>query len=914
MAFGAPSSRKPSSRRGRPAALASDRLAERALAVTDAGLAGVVFVAPLFHGGRHDVGRFVLAACIAVAAMAWGVRQLALKTNSWRRSPANWLFCGGALLLGLQLTPLPAEWIPLLAPLQIELIAPWLDTANSLGVAPRPTASLNPEATRLSLAMWLAYGVLFMTVAQRLQDAADVRRLQRWIGLSAGAMAAIGLLQWALPNGKFLWIYEHPSRIPGAGACGPFANRNHFGHFLVLGAPALAAWAMTSLHAAKGAPKRPGARRTAASSHVSWHERIERGLPATLLAAVIAGALLSASRGAAVALFAAAAAFLPAAIRAERSRTAGFGSAAGLVTAGALAAILLIPDDATMRIATLASGELEEIDQNAGRRSIWQSNWEVIQRNGWLGAGAGAHADVYRTYLPDPPLSEYTHAENGYLQVLTETGRAGGALLVAGVLLVLGWCWRAYRLSPDHPSFLAAAACAACLIASLAHSAVDFVWYIPSCLSITLMHGACLMRLHQLSDEVQKREFRPAEPAVPGFFGGLLTPLTATASAVAVAALLGPARAAPHWDSYLRISRSHRIASSALLVAGVPEEEGKLHAIRLSQQASLVSMLDELSQVVSLRPEFADAHRQLANRSVQLFEHVQQQADNPMPVSEIRAAAIASQFSSSSDLLEWLRAAFGQPIGLLLQADAHARAAASCCPLEGDAIVQVADLAFLHGRGAETVQAAMNQALRVRPYDGDLLLAVGTEAAVRGDSAEAFELWRRSFAIRGSHRLRIARLVAGNMPPEAWLEWLQPEWDSLPVFWSTACDRIDDQQRAAILAYGQARLESDLSASTPPFATRARRTLAEMQLTAGLPEAAAATLELAIAANPNDVPTRRMLGFVLADLQRLPEAEQHLSWCYGRNPNDGGVQRQLTTIRKLRLAETADQRRASLLR
>jgi hypothetical protein len=219
----------------------------RLMSTVDAALAGVIFVAPLVLGGRHDVGRLVFAVLVGVAGVAWFVRQVMLRERSRLPWPVAAILLGGAATLLLQLVPLPATWVSWLAPRTAEVLPLW-----SGGVAPGTlgawrTISLDPEATRLALAMFAAYGLLFATVYQRVQCREDVARLLQWIGLSAGVMAAIGFVQFALPNGKFLWIYEHPTRDAGERLGGAFANRNHFAHFVALGVPGLAVWLLLAV-------------------------------------------------------------------------------------------------------------------------------------------------------------------------------------------------------------------------------------------------------------------------------------------------------------------------------------------------------------------------------------------------------------------------------------------------------------------------------------------------------------------------------------------------------------------------------------------------------------------------------------------------------------------------------------------
>ena len=41
----------------------------------DLGLAALIFVAPLFMGGRHPVGRLAFVACACWMAIAWSLHQ-----------------------------------------------------------------------------------------------------------------------------------------------------------------------------------------------------------------------------------------------------------------------------------------------------------------------------------------------------------------------------------------------------------------------------------------------------------------------------------------------------------------------------------------------------------------------------------------------------------------------------------------------------------------------------------------------------------------------------------------------------------------------------------------------------------------------------------------------------------------------
>lgn len=869
-------------------------MAKTAEDVTDAGLAATLFVAPLFLGGRHDVGRLAFAVCIAVTAIAWCCRQFALKESSWRRTPANGILLAGTVVLALQLVPLPSSWLESLAPLRAHLVEPWLSTASQLGISVPNCASLNVEATRLSLAMWTCYAVLFVVVAQRLRQLEDIRKLQRAIGLAAGWMAILGVLQWLAPNGKLLWVYDHPSRSSHTSICGPFANRNHFGHFLIMGGVCLAAWAASQ---AAGIRQGSSSQTRSGKPDVDWPAQIRQWAPAALLALVTIAALLTGSRGVAIALAAGGLALAPAVWRQRREPRRG---ATGLMLAtvvGLALAVVAVPEDAADRIATVVSGELEEVDQGAGRRKIWQANWDVARSNGWLGAGAGTHADVYRTFMPEPPATEFTHAENGYLQLLSENGLLGACTLALALALIGWWCIESLRVDANAPAYWPAATSAAALVASLVHSAVDFVWFIPACITLGVLHAACLMRTLQLN--ARDQSIVDEDDSLASY---AMTPLAAAGALVAALALIVPARSATHWDGYLRASRASRIAKTTLLQNGATDDPKALGEFYTAQLASLESMLGELRAAVRARPRFPDAHRQLANRCVELFELKQRHSDNPMPLSEIRNAAIASQFESRQALLDWLAVAFGDNARLLLEADYHARSAVALSPLEGDAHLRLAELAFLHGGESAVVEAELRQALRVRPHDGAILLAAGAEYAARGNVDAALKLWKRSFAAPGTHRLQLAALMGRRVEPQAWIEWFEPRWDSLPAFWAACRELVTEDQAAAVAAYAKQRADEDVRELPRRRANALLRQLAQLQSEAKLPEAAEETLVELLRVDPHCYPARAELGVVYEQLDRLEDAETQFAWCVDHCPGDAATRQRLAAVRRHRLA------------
>ncbi|HVT27915.1 MAG TPA: hypothetical protein VHE81_07855, partial [Lacipirellulaceae bacterium] len=176
-------------------AQAGQSAADLLLRIVDAGLCGVMFVAPYFFGGRHDMGRLLLVAIIAVTAVAWFTRQAMQPAARWPRTIAYVLLLLIAALVAFQIMPLPPQWVARLSPRTGRLLPLWSGDGGGLAsFGAWQTLSLIPHETVKSLAMVLSYCLLFVVVVGRIEDKSDAERMLQGVALAAVLMAAFGLL------------------------------------------------------------------------------------------------------------------------------------------------------------------------------------------------------------------------------------------------------------------------------------------------------------------------------------------------------------------------------------------------------------------------------------------------------------------------------------------------------------------------------------------------------------------------------------------------------------------------------------------------------------------------------------------------------------------------------------------------
>jgi O-antigen ligase/tetratricopeptide (TPR) repeat protein len=867
------------------------------LKLVDAGLLSVIFVAPLFMGGRGDVGRLVYITLVCGTAVCWLGRQCLLAAARWRWSGLEWILLAGVLLVVLQLAPLPPDVLRTLSP-QISGVLPlWSSQAaaeTQLGVWNELT--LSPQATRGGLITLIAHAMLFLVLVQRIRDVHDVKRLMRWLALAAIGMAILGLAQLLLGNGKFLWVYEHPSRNTVGIVKGSFQNQNHFAHFLALGVGPLLWW-LQRLWTAAPTPSFGFGGGTR-----NQREIIKHALAIGLGLVVFAG-LLTFSRGGVLAMLAATVIGLGLLSRRGllgKTSLAAIGGLA-LVMAGAL--MIFGYEPLATRLSTLRdSRSLDELSR--GRSALWAAHLKAIPQFAWTGAGVGSHPYIYPTYLEEDFDVEFTHGENGYLHLLVETGIPGLALLLAALATVFFWCLRLVQSSSATEGPVLAAAIVPGLAISLLHSCGDFVWYIPACLSLTIVLAACACRMSQLTAGLPADRSAPSpvawherlrqhirgggETAGPRIAWIAASAGLAGLASVLILARLPSALAAPHWEAYFELARAARHAA--------PDEDPAQAAVRLDAMAT------HLAETLRRDPHHPRANVRMAAIYLRQFDARQRSSENPMPLNQIRDAALASQFPSREAQDQWLTIVMGENRGLLDRALLHARRALQLCPLQGEGYVYLAELAFLNSAAPQLKLALVDQALRVRPYSGVVLLAAGGEAALVNDNERALLLWKQAFHADPEQQTQIIEMLGLTMPADAFLAYFRPDRAGMERLYQFY--RAHGLVEPAKFVGSRCVEELERDASEAPSLKAAAFWDQAGGIHAYLGDAAKAAhcARQAVFQTPDSFVRRRRLAEALLTNQEYGEAISQLQWCLGRRPDDPGLQRQLEQANRLRLA------------
>ena len=846
------------------------------LLCVDVGLFAAIFLLPFVMGGRQAIGEFALTGIAAWTASAWLFRQTIRGETNWRLTGMTPLMLIGIALVLMQTVTLAPQTLQQLSPHLSEILPAWHEGGPGAAIfgGQWSTISLTPVATQRSLVCVICCALLFLVTVNRLQTLKDVHRATRAIAVAATLMAIFGTVQYLTSNSLFFWVYEHPYTQTRDYAKGAFTNPNHFADYLAMALPLLLAWfAVYSLRQRQGP-------RDSYDNPGAGLGRIEGPAIALCLGCVSTGILLSQSRGGLLAACGGVAVclFLLHRVRALTGRTAGM--LGGMVCA-ALLSLMLFGDRIVALVEAnfqeIAAADMEQLDRGDSRQKIWQAAIAGIRDYPLFGTGLSSHREVYWTYFdhPDDEM-EFSHAENGYLQLALETGFAGIATAGCCLMLWLLWCLRGIRRGSSVEAGALLAAIIGVIVVNLAHSVTDFIWYAPGIMVAVVMLAACAAALDRLSRTETVRSATEAAPPARFHLGwGVAFSGVVLLSGWMLQVKWPAVGAEPHWFAFVRLVQQED---------HLPDDAD----LDFHQHQKFAAVLQ------AARADRNDARIQLraARTYLALFELQKQRSDNPMSLIQIQDAALASEWTSPEEMNEWLNrpGVLGEHRKYLDTAWKRAAHALSLCPLQADGYLVLGDLAWIHGLSLDEQDQLLTQALVVRPYDPQVHYVAGRTASLRGNEEAALAHWSESFDRSDRFRRQITQLLAPVWPARRFLDQFEPDTAALIDVVSAYRDSPDvDGYRhlSTLLADG---LCEQAAKQRYADAVRTWRQAHARYLELGDAPGADRTARAAVEADPNSLPARRTLAMWLFSQEEYAAAVEHLNWCHRRSPNDREVE------------------------
>jgi len=508
-------------------------------------------------------------------------------------------------------------------------------------------------------------------------------------------------------------------------------------------------------------------------------------------------------------------------------------------------------------------------DLSHGRWALWTALSHAITEFWPAGSGVGSHADVYPIWLSEQFSVRFSHAESGYLQVLLETGLPGFALLMSGIGLCGWWCIRGWSQG-DRQQRRRMIALSAGLLASVLHSVVDFVWYIPGCMILTLVIVACACRSSQLTRPTTSNG-QPRATKYATLFAGVLLVSILPVGQLFADTIQRDLNSLPYWQSFHNEMR---------LIAKGPSEE-KVDS--LNEQ--LDTLIGNLERCTTADPFHHDACSALAPLYLQRFEQRSKDSDNQMTLHDVRDTVREAAFETSQELHEWLTRALGENVKDLYRAVHTARRALRERPLRSEAYIVLSETAFLTGLAPTEFEAIIDQAVRLRPHAPNVLFAAGLLADDSGDNESAWRMWRHAAALDSTITQRLVHRFVDRIPTNELLNHLEP---ARHMYWTL------------YIAFRQAERPEAQKTVAIHFSDRHRETLANEEsgtasdwkkhatllALANHNVAAIRCLKRAVALQPEDLSSRHLLAEKLMGERMFEEAHDELSKLRKRLPDN----------------------------
>jgi len=926
------------------------------LTVVDVLIGALVFLLPFIMGGREAWGHWFLITVSLSLGVAWAVYAAV----QGRRYSVSWLelfLIAGLSIAWFQVQPQPPEVMSKFSAEYTRLLPSWSETQLTETQLPEtpsaesPTAwsvlSFAPVETRHAWWVFLAYAIVLTVLFQRIRQPEDCYRLLKWVGIAGVAMTTFGLLQWGASNDRFFWFYEHPYTEPTVHLKGAFTNRNHFAQFLSLAIGPLLWWLFrdvklylqtqaatnagtTTPHAARPKPKRKSSRSQKPAA-VAGSQAFQQGfsIPIMLLlcavAIVVVAVVLSLSRGG---MIAAGAVTLVALAGLWRGFKLG-GAMAGIILGGGVLFLSLLAfsgeEQIQVKLDQLISGDADKIDTGGNRRAVWAADAKVIQKFPLLGTGVGSHRDVYTLYMDnyaDFAMAEMTHAESSFVHAALETGLVGVGCLIAALLFVMLRLVRGTFRTTDPTNRACIIAVIACMVGAMLHAVVDFIWYVPGIVVVSLV-------LIAVGLKAASRHFGTMQIGHGQASGEIWFPRIAWAAMGALCVvglirvqpeLLSRIEAEKHWyaalrvkldvppddsDGYDNLDDGQVIALDEQPERLSPEAQAAYESKALARRE--VAMAKYLQERIShmhaslkARPDQHRVQLALAEQCVNLFDLLQSRSDNPFPLNMLRDAATNGGFETTQEMQEWIQGTCGKSFQLVKLADRLSRKSLQGCPLLGHAYVTLVETSFLHDVADSQHRDLVNQAMLVRGHDPRIRFMAGREAIMANDRETAMKLWDSVFHSSQLFRLNILQMVAHSTPVEFWLQQFQPNAeelrDILLVYESLKRERdvnVTLERLADAIPKEAGEIEDeDERLEALMFAYMAARRIEDLEHGVEILRRTAKDFPLAFE-------PRYHLGMTLVELERPEDSMPHLQWCYEHDPGNVLIPRLIVRARSL---------------
>lgn len=411
------------------------------------------------------------------------------------------LFLGWLLL---QLIPLPIS--------MVSQISPKAAAISSLGVWGGESRqyvplSLAPRETLFTFFRYAAYAVVYIVTIQHLRGRKSINRLVSVLVTTACLVSFIGFVQYYAGATSLLGI----RKFTVDSFFGIFIYRNHFGAMVAMMIPLCLSMVMFA--GQRSLPRSiPWRRRLSITLADAVSSRQLYFFLALILLVLALG--LCKARGPLIAALLTGVPLLLILGRRHKKNSAA------LLVAGALAVAVFTPGVGSDVLQSLDARFGQAIVRDwqtvTGRTTIWKNSVDLVRDYPLSGSGAGSFYSVYPGYLVKESHTLPQHAHNDYLELLTDTGVIGLALVGWFIFSVFKATLRVFRKRRDTYVVHLYSGLLAGLAAVLLHCTMELNFHINAAIGLLFfVFLALLVNVVQLSSRKKAPVYLPATKKSP---------------------------------------------------------------------------------------------------------------------------------------------------------------------------------------------------------------------------------------------------------------------------------------------------------------------------------------------------------------------------------------------------------------
>ena len=596
----------------------------------------------------------------------------------------------------LQLLPLPDSILGAISPAALHLYKKFAGTAQTFH-----TISTNRYATRQELLLLLAYISVFVVIIGHYRTKAQLRSLVMALFYTGFFLVLFALVQKGTWNGRMYWFYPIDDYLLKSKLdyiWGPYINRNHFAGYLEMIIPfGLGLLVYVS----------PGRKASSTFMHTNRFARLLANPNfATFISYFIAVLIMTAalfatlSRGGIAACVISFIFF----VWITRKRHA-------LRNSSLLVLLLALVISAVVIFA--AWDRIENRFDNGGyvdRVTIWKDSRGIVRDYPLFGSGLGAFESTFLRYQSRYNTALFDHAHNDYIEVFTDSGVIGAALIGGVIILLFSALYRQWRVKRSTYAQCIGAGGLSASVALAVHSLTDFNLHIPAnALLFAVVIAITYVAVYNLSDHRGASLLTPnASPLPPP--PSLLTRFTLRIAILLTGGLLllFPVTSFVADYQYGRISR----------ILDDPATE----------------FLDQKPLLSATLPDYLSALK--AAETAQLLE----------PSQGMYAATVAEQYTR---LGRWANAlalsGIPLPAGLpgrdhsFAQAERYLQVAIACEPTNPDHHLALADIYEIYRKDPVKVDTELKLTGDAFPFNGAVRNAVAMHYLLAGRKDKALE-------------------------------------------------------------------------------------------------------------------------------------------------------------------------------